>query len=135
MKLEKIKNHQAYKSLIALMPTHPEEFLSGVAKIGHECYDGKDLLDQQELLSVCRQTRDDEEELTIITMLIDEEDDVIIKVFNYVDDETAPFFGYNSYGTFESMVRMLDSVLEEGESWCGNYERQLFGQLAEADLS
>tara|TARA_Y100001968_G_C19130538_1_gene606491 strand:- start:127 stop:531 length:405 start_codon:yes stop_codon:yes gene_type:complete len=130
MKLEKLHQSAAYKSLLALAPSYPEEFVKACEIIREDF--GENPLENQTLLCVGRQPANggEEEEITVIT-ICEEEGEVLIRAHGCITDEETPSYGVNVYQTFGSLVRMQDSVLSKGESWCGQYERELFGRLAE----
>jgi len=120
-------DHPAVISLLALTPTLPEEFSAAVKLIGREFYDGADLLAGETVLSVGRrQTSCGGEEITVVTRT----DDGRLRVHGCQPDGDTPAYGSNVYDDASTMIRMQDSVLSPGETWCGDYEHELFGQLA-----
>lgn len=129
MKMTTLSVNPTFNSLLLLTPSYPEEFLKA-CEIIHEDF-GENPLENQTLLCVGRQPANGgEEEITVIT-ICEEDGEVLIRAHGCITDEETPSYGVNVYQTFGSLVRMQDSVLSEGESWCGQYERELFGRLAE----
>ena len=133
MKTAELQQSSAYKSLLALTPSYPEEFLAAVKRMEEDFEDEKILADQT-LLCVgrCHANDIEGEEITVVTLVDNQDGTCFLQVHNCTPDGNTPTYaGHNSYQSFGSMVRMQDSVLSEGESWCGQYERDLFGRLAE----
>lgn len=120
-------NHPAVVALLALQPKLPEEFVSSIAIIQRDFFDDEDLMADQTVLSVGRRaTANYGDEITVVTRTGDGQ----LRVHGCMVDDEQPAYGYNSYDSAASMIKYQDSALSAGETWCGGYERELFGRLA-----